>query len=169
MIVLSRYILLYRIVSNKTRRFSTLFTISMISSALPYPLLPEHYHRIPLPALSIFFGCEQKVLAGDTQSGSSVSPPSLPSPLSFCQTGPDRLFFLDRILFSPTIHTVSRHRLVLNSYKLFLVHRSPTSFITSLYFLSLSPPLATFLCFNSLSLPFSPSLSLTSPGLPCRL
>lgn len=70
------------------------------------------------------------------------------------------LFFLDRILFSPTIHTVSRHRLVLNSYKPFLVHRSPpTSFITSLYFhfFSLSPSLSRHL--SLLQLSFSPFLA----------
>lgn len=71
------------------------------------------------------------------------------------------LFFLDRILFSPTIHTVSRHRLVLNSYKPFLVHRSPPHLLHYLTLLSLflSPSLSRHP--SLLQLSFSPFLAFT--------
>ena len=77
-------------------------------------------------------------------------------------------FFLAEGLFS--IHTVSRHRLVLNSYKPFLVHRSPPppSLPHFTFSFSLSLPLSLPFSASTLFLSLSrlTSLSFTSPGLP---
>ncbi|KAG0636485.1 hypothetical protein HOY80DRAFT_354790 [Tuber brumale] len=188
-IMLSRRILSYPIVNNETRKFFILFAISNISSAPSHPssntrTLSSNFSpcRAPVCILQLRTEGPRRRYTKRVECLSSFSP----SLLSFCQTafttGHKSIispFLLYRILSSPrrlcSIHTVSGHRLVPNSCKPFLVHRSPSppSFITSLYLLfpAPPPPLVTFLWFNSLPLPFFrlTSLSFTSPGLPCRL